>query len=60
MNVIERKKLLESMFNECQKLESINTEFMNRIIEIEQKVDGLPELTFGKDTLRKQKTEYKV
>lgn len=60
INVTERKDQLETMLNECQTLEQINMDFMERINEIEQKVDSFPELTFGKDTLKKQKTEYKV
>ena len=48
------------MLKECQTLDQINMDFIERINEIEQKVDSFPELTFGKDTLKKQKTEYKV
>lgn len=48
------------MLNECRKLEQINNEFANRIQEIEQKVESLPNLSFGKDTLKRQKSEYKV
>lgn len=58
--VSDRKSQLESMFNECIKLNEVNDEFMTKIIEMEQKVECLPELAFGKDTLKKQKTDFKV
>ncbi len=58
--VIDKKQQLEIMLNESLKLEQINSDFLNRIADMEKKVQGLPEPSFGKDTLRKQKTEYKV
>lgn len=58
--VIDKKNQLETMLNESSKLEQINSDFLNRISDMESKVECLPEPSFGKDTLRKQKTEYKV
>lgn len=59
--VIDRKHSLEAMLNECKKLEQINNEFSNRIYEVEKKVDTFPILpSFGKDTLKRQRIEYKV
>jgi hypothetical protein len=48
------------MLNESRKLELINNDFLEKISEMEHKVECLPEPSLGKDTLRKQKTEYKV
>jgi hypothetical protein len=51
---------LASMLEECRHLDRLNTEFSDRVNEIEQKMQGLPEPSLGKDTLKRQKTEYKV
>lgn len=55
----ERKNQLETMLIECRKLEQINNEFTNRINEMENKVQALPDITFGQDTLKRQKSQYK-
>ena len=45
--VIDRKEILETMLNECRKLEQINYEFTNRITEMEEKITNLPTLGHG-------------
>ena len=57
--MIEKKRQFEEMLSDCRRLDQINNDFLNRIVEMEQKVETLPDLTYGKDTLKKQKTEYK-
>lgn len=56
----ERKQHLESMQDEYKNLSNAYEEFLNKINNMEQKVESLPELSFGKDTLKRQKTDYKV
>lgn len=46
--------------SDCKHLNSVYDEFLTKISGMEQKVDSLPELAIGKDTLKKQKTDYKV
>ena len=58
--VTEKKTRLEAMLDECRHLDKLNSEFSDRVYEIEQKMQGLPEPSLGKDTLKRQKTEYKV
>jgi hypothetical protein len=48
------------MLEECRNLDKFNNDFADRISEIEEKIHGLPEPSLGKDTLKRQKTEYKV
>ncbi len=55
----DRKNQLETMLIECRKLEQINNEFSNRIVDMENKVQSLPDITFGQDTLKRQKNQYK-
>jgi hypothetical protein len=58
--VIEKKMRLETMLDDSRHLDKLNSEFSDRVGEIEQKMQGLPEPSLGKDTLKRQKTEYKV
>lgn len=58
--VCHRKQNLESMVAECKHLNSTYDEFLTKISVMEQKVESLPELAIGKDTLKRQKTDYKV
>lgn len=51
---------LETMLDDSRHLDKLNSEFSDRVGEIEQKMQGLPEPSLGKDTLKRQKTEYKV
>jgi F0F1-type ATP synthase gamma subunit len=47
------------MLKECHKLDEINAEFSTNITDMEQKIDGLQAISFSKDTLKRQKVEYK-
>ena len=55
-----RRSQLQTMHDECKNVEEMSNEFANRMSDIEQKVEALPEVSFGSDTLKKQKSEYKV
>lgn len=57
--VIDRKDILETMLNECRKLEQINYEFTNRITEMEEKIQNLTPIGNAVDNLKLQKSEYK-
>jgi hypothetical protein len=48
------------MLEECRAAEEAATAFTDRMNEIEKKVDSLQEVSFGTDTLKKQKSEYRV
>lgn len=58
--VSNRKQHLESMLAECKHLSSVYDELMSKIGGMEQRVESLPELAIGKDTLKRQKTDYKI
>ncbi len=48
------------MLDESRKLEEVNNDFLGKIVDMENKIDNLPEQSLGRETLRKQKTEFKV
>jgi len=60
MKVIEKKNQFTTMADESRKLKEVNNDFLGKIIEMEKKIDNLPEQSSGKETLRKQKIEFKV
>jgi len=60
MKVIEKKHQFTTMVDESRKLKEVNNDFLGKIIEMENKIDNLPEQSSGKETLRKQKIEFKV
>ncbi len=58
--VIEQKKQMEEMLMESKQLNELNDDFNNRLNEMESKLNLLVDISYmGKDTLRKQKFEYK-
>lgn len=60
MKVLDKKHQFNTMLDESRKLEEVNSDFLSKIVDMEQKIDSLPEQSCGKDTLRKQKIEFKV
>lgn len=60
MKVADKKHQFETMLEESQKLEEVNNDFLGKIEDMEKKIENLPEKGVGKDTLKKQKTEFKV
>ncbi len=50
------------MQDECRRIDHLNQQFLDRIVEMEERVQSLPELnsSFGQDTLKKQKSQYKA
>lgn len=58
--VESRHKDLQTMLSDCNYLESIGSQFSDKLNDIEQKMDSLKEISFGSDTLKRQKTEHKV
>ena len=60
MKVADKKELFTTMLNESRKLEEVNSDFLGKIVDMEDKIEALPERGAGKDTLKKQKTEFKV
>lgn len=58
--VIEQKRQLEEMLKESEQLNELNESFNHRLNEMDSKLSHLVDIGFmGKDTLRKQKFEYK-
>lgn len=60
IKVVDKKHQLETMMEESRKLEEVNSDFLSKIEDMEKKIGNLPEPSVGKDTLKKQKTEFKV
>ena len=60
MKVIEKNHQFTTMLDESRKLKEVNNDFLGKIVEMENKIDNLPEQSSGKETLRKQKIEFKV
>jgi len=60
MKVIDKKHQFTTMLDESRKLEEVNNDFLGKIVDMENKIDNLPEQSLGRETLRKQKTEFKV
>jgi hypothetical protein len=58
--VLARRNQLQAMLEECNGAEEAANNFTARINEIEKKMDNLPDVSFGTDTLKRQKSEYKV
>ena len=60
MKVIDKKHQFTTMLDESRKLEEVNSDFLGKIVDMESKIENLPEQSVGKDTLKKQKIEFKV
>ena len=60
MKVINKKQQFTTMLDESRKLEEVNSDFLSKIVDMEDKIENLPERGMGKDTLKKQKIEFKV
>lgn len=60
MRVADKKQEFTTMLNESRKLEEVNSDFLSKIVDMEDKIESLPERGAGKDTLKKQKIEFKV
>lgn len=60
MRVADKKQEFTTMLNESRKLEEVNSDFLSKIVDMEDKIENLPERAAGKDTLKKQKIEFKV
>lgn len=58
--VNDRKQHLESMLTDCTNLNGSYEEFLAKISAMEEKVERLPDLAVGKETLKRQKTDYKI
>ena len=56
----DRKAQLKSMLDECRTFEENIDSFSSKLNDIEQKVDAMQDISFGTDTLKKQKAEHKV
>ncbi len=48
------------MLDDSRKLEQVNNDFLSKMKDMEEKIIDLPEPSVGKETLKKQKIEFKV
>ena len=60
MKVIDKKHEFKTMLEESRKLDEVNSDFLSKIADMEEKIESLPERGVGKDTLKKQNLEFKV
>ena len=58
--VLDKKAQLETMLEDSRILEQVNSDFLSKIVEMELKIGNLPEPSVGKETLKKQRIEFKV